>query len=60
MERSTWMDVEAPVEQVWGVLREVERWPEWAPTASGGGASAYASGSACGTVSWFPGMSTIS
>src|SRR3712207_6192978 len=25
---------EAPVEQVWEVLREVERWPEWAPTVT--------------------------
>ena len=30
MEQSTWIDVEASVEQVWVVLREVERWPEWA------------------------------
>src|SRR5688500_19269914 len=28
------MDVEAPVERVWEVLREVERWPEWAPTVT--------------------------
>ncbi len=34
MEQSTWIDVEAPVEQVWEVLREVERWPEWAPTVT--------------------------
>ena len=29
VEQSTRIDVEAPVEQVWEVLREVERWPEW-------------------------------
>ena len=34
MEQSTRIDVEAPVEQVWEVLREVERWPEWAPTVT--------------------------
>ena len=34
MEESTRIDVEAPVEQVWEVLREVERWPEWAPTVT--------------------------
>src|SRR5919112_4157282 len=32
VEQSTRIDVEAPVEHVWEVLREVERWPEWAPT----------------------------
>ena len=34
MEQSTRIDVEAPVEQVWEVLCEVERWPEWAPTVT--------------------------
>ncbi len=34
MEQSIRIDVEAPVEQVWEVLREVERWPEWAPTVT--------------------------
>ncbi len=34
MEQSTRIDVEAPVEQVWEVLREVERWPEWTPTVT--------------------------
>ena len=34
MEQSTSIDVEAPVEQVWEVLRDVERWPEWAPTVT--------------------------
>ena len=34
MEQSTRIDVEAVVEQVWGVLREVERWPEWASTVT--------------------------
>ena len=34
MEQSTRIDVEAPVERVWEVLREVERWPEWAPTVT--------------------------
>jgi uncharacterized membrane protein len=33
-EQSTRIDVEAPVEQVWEVLREVELWPEWAPTVT--------------------------
>ena len=34
MEQSTRIDVEAPVEQVWEVLCEVELWPEWAPTVT--------------------------
>ncbi|MEX5718406.1 SRPBCC family protein [Geodermatophilus maliterrae] len=34
MEQSTRIDVEAPVQQVWQVLREVELWPEWAPTVT--------------------------
>jgi uncharacterized membrane protein len=34
VEQSTTIDIEAPVEQVWEVLREVERWPEWAPTVT--------------------------
>src|SRR3954452_5260935 len=34
VEQSTSIDVEAPVEQVWEVLREVELWPEWAPTVT--------------------------
>jgi uncharacterized membrane protein len=34
VEQSTRIDVEAPVEQVWEVLREVELWPEWAPTVT--------------------------
>src|SRR3954452_22620798 len=34
VEQSTRIDVEAPVEQVWEVLREVERWPEWASTVT--------------------------
>ncbi len=34
VEQSVTIDVEAPVEQVWAVLREVGRWPEWAPTAT--------------------------
>ncbi len=34
MEQSTSIDVEAPVEQVWEVLLEVELWPEWAPTVT--------------------------
>jgi len=28
------IDVEAPVERVWEVLREVERWPQWTPTVT--------------------------
>ncbi len=34
MEQSTRIDVKAPVEQVWEVLCEVERWPEWARTVT--------------------------
>ena len=34
MEQSTKIDVEAPVERVWEVLCEVERWPEWTPTVT--------------------------
>jgi uncharacterized membrane protein len=34
VERSSRIDVEAPVERVWKVLREVERWPGWAPTVT--------------------------
>lgn len=34
MEQSNRIDVEAPVKQVWEVLREVELWPEWAPTVT--------------------------
>ena len=34
MEQRTTIDVRAPVAQVWAVLREVERWPEWATTVT--------------------------
>ena len=34
MEQTSRIDVEAPVEHVWEVLREVELWPEWAPTVT--------------------------
>jgi hypothetical protein len=34
VEQSTRIDVEVPVEQVWEVLRDVERWPAWAPTVT--------------------------
>ncbi len=34
MEQSTRIDVGAPVEQVWDVLHDVERWPEWASTVT--------------------------
>ena len=36
MEQSARIDVEAPVEQVWEVLCEVDRWPEWAATVISG------------------------
>jgi len=29
MEQHTSIDIEAPAAQVWAVLRDVERWPEW-------------------------------
>ena len=34
MEQSTSVVVEAPVDHVWTVLRDVERWPEWAQTVT--------------------------
>jgi uncharacterized membrane protein len=34
VEQSTRIDVEARVERVRELLREVERWPEWAPTVT--------------------------
>ena len=34
MEQRITIDVDAPVEQVWKVLREVERWPEWESTVT--------------------------
>ena len=34
MERGTRIDVEAPVERVWEVLREVELWPDGASTVT--------------------------
>ena len=34
MEQSTSIDVDAPVDRVWEVLRDVERWPEWASTVN--------------------------
>ena len=34
MEQSTRIDVEAPVQQVWEVMSDVERWPEWASTVT--------------------------
>src|SRR3954463_12528598 len=34
VEQSRRIDVEAPVERVWAVLQDVERWPEWATTVT--------------------------
>jgi uncharacterized membrane protein len=34
VEQSRSIDVEAPVPQVWEVLCDVERWPEWASTVT--------------------------
>ena len=34
MEQSTRIDIEAPVDRVWEVLRDVERWPEWTSTVT--------------------------
>jgi uncharacterized membrane protein len=34
VEQSTSIDIAAPVERVWDVLCEVERWPEWATTVT--------------------------
>ena len=34
MEQSTRVEVAAPVERVWEVLLDVERWPEWASTVT--------------------------
>jgi uncharacterized membrane protein len=30
----TSIEIEAPTEIVWGVIRDVERWPEWTPTVT--------------------------
>jgi uncharacterized membrane protein len=34
VEQSASIDVEAPIERVWAVLCDVERWPEWATTVT--------------------------
>ena len=35
MEQSTSVDVAAPVERVWEVLTDVERWPDWTDSVTG-------------------------
>ncbi|NNE95428.1 MAG: SRPBCC family protein [Acidimicrobiales bacterium] len=30
-----WRSIGAPAETVWGLLTEVESWPEWGPTVAG-------------------------
>jgi uncharacterized membrane protein len=34
VEQSTSIDIDAPVERVWEVLRDVERWSEWTSTVT--------------------------
>jgi uncharacterized membrane protein len=30
----TTVDINAPAERVWAVMRDIERWPEWTPTVN--------------------------